>query len=399
MQADRPALAGQQILYGTPWTRVICDESQRIGNASTVVYRAMMAIHGEHKWCLTGTPIRNYGSDLFPQFRFLGYTGTDTPSDWRRYGERRMDAHNLRDRILTMSHEQANIRLPEVNYVICPLTFKDAREKECYEYVRGKVKVALREYLRVGRFDHVLAWFLRLRQVAIAPHLICEESKRGSTAASAKAMQIEVIEETHPLKDFIHDRCSAAGIGSTKVTEVVRLIKEVIPPTDKVLVFSMFTSCIDLLNEAFAMHCPDVSTATIDGDVSSTVRQGIRAGFKLPAGPRVLFMTYKVGGEGINLTEATHVIFVEPWWTDAVHSQAKARAWRCGQTRPVSVYFLFMKDSVEQHIYNVCRAKLNIARAFLGDEAVDASAEAVYDFGIGNGSGGLTADSIQQMLL
>ena len=395
-QADRPGLTGLHVIYGTPWARVVCDESQRFGNPSTVTYRAMMGIHGGHKWCLTGTPVRNYGNDLFSQFRFLGYLGTATPSEWKRYGKQRMHTHQLLSRVMTMNHVQAGIQLPEVHYVNCPLTFQDPREQECYDYVRGKVQAALRQYqLNINRFDFVLVWFLRLRQVAIAPFLVCEESKRGKSAADT----VVVVEDTHPLNDFIHDPQSAAGIQSTKVTEVVRLVKEVIPPTEKVLVFSMFTSCLDLVEKAFAVHCPAVSTAMIDGDVSLTQRQHIRNAFKKPDGTRVLFMTYKVGGEGLNLTEATRVIFMEPWWTDAVHSQALARAWRLGQQHPVFAYFICMRGSVEEHVFKICRKKLDDARQFLGDDAVNTSAEEIYQFGNGTGAGGLTADAIGQMIL
>ncbi len=55
--------------------RVICDESQKLANPKTMTYKCIMAVYGKYKWCLTGTPIRNYETDIWAQLRFCGYKG------------------------------------------------------------------------------------------------------------------------------------------------------------------------------------------------------------------------------------------------------------------------------------------------------------------------------------
>ncbi len=78
-----------------------------------------------------------------------------------------------------------------------------------------------------------------------------------------------------------------------------------------------------------------------------------------------LFLTYKVGSEGLNLTEATHCICIEPWWTNAVHNQAKARLWRTGQTKQVYVHNVIIKGSIEEKIVEICKGKDNMAASYL----------------------------------
>ena len=76
-------------------------------------------------------------------------------------------------------------------------------------------------------------------------------------------------------------------------------------------------------------------------------------------------MTYKVGSEGINLTEATHCILMEPWWCPAVHSQAVARIHRSGQKEPVHVYQLITQGTIELKVLEICDKKIEMASKYL----------------------------------
>ena len=70
----------------------------------------------------------------------------------------------------------------------------------------------------------------------------------------------------------------------------------------------------------------------------------------------------------MNLTEANHVILVEPWWNDTVGSQAIARCWRIGQTKTVYVYRLLMTDSIEKRMIEMCKEKTNMSSDLLGKD-------------------------------
>jgi SNF2 family DNA or RNA helicase len=108
---------------------------------------------------------------------------------------------------------------------------------------------------------------------------------------------------------------------------------------------------------------PSFKFVQIDGDTKN--RSALIDQFKTDPYTQGLFMTYKVGSEGLNLTEATHCICIEPWWTNAVHSQAKARLWRTGQTKPVYIHNVITKGSIEENIVKICNKKDDMASSYL----------------------------------
>ncbi len=108
-------MKGTAVIYGTPWERVICDESQKLANPKTMTYKCIMAVYGKYKWCLTGTPIRNYETDIWAQLRFCGYKGVERSHDWNRNGQGLIafKDHNLISAIFTMSYDDAQMSLPK----------------------------------------------------------------------------------------------------------------------------------------------------------------------------------------------------------------------------------------------------------------------------------------------
>ncbi len=78
-----------------------------------------------------------------------------------------------------------------------------------------------------------------------------------------------------------------------------------------------------------------------------------------------MFLTYKVGSEGLNLTEAVHVLNIEPWWTPVVLEQAIHRAWRSGQTSEVAIYNIYIKNSIEDKMLSICEEKSQMTEAYL----------------------------------
>ena len=92
--------------------------------------------------------------------------------------------------------------------------------------------------------------------------------------------------------------------------------------------------------------------------------------FQDPEGPKVMLVSLKAGGTGLNLTAADHVFLVDPWWNPAVEDQAADRAHRIGQTRPVLVHRLVAEDTVEERIVSLQTRKRELADAALGKGAV-----------------------------
>ncbi len=347
----------------------VVSNSQRFANPNTQTYRHMMAIYGRYKWCLTGTPIRNYETDIWAQLRFCGYTGIERTIEWKRTGVEKMKTHNLTKAILSMNYDDADIKLPEKHEHIVYITLS-GKEKQCYEYVQ-KTAQDVYDKMMQGLCDYacVLAIFTRLRQCSIAPYLITAEAKREKGTVSEREKNKEALSilkaiYTGTLGAWVHDKNGTAGIYSKKITEIINTLRK-IPKDEKVLLFSMFTSVLDLLANAYKKLLPDSKFVQIDGDTKGKEREKLLTEFRTNANIQSLFITYKVGAEGLNLTEATHVICIEPWWTNAVHNQAKSRCWRIGQTKEVQIYNIYVENSIEERVVEICKEKDEMAEAML----------------------------------
>ena len=127
----------------------------------------------------------------------------------------------------------------------------------------------------------------------------------------------------------------------------------------------MFTSALGLVEDA--LDNDDILNVVMSGQTSVGNRLRFMEKFKETKDLNVMLVHYKVGGEGLNLTEATHVILLEPWWTHAVHNQGIFRAWRRGQDKEVYAHWVLMKKSIELPILRLCENKQEIADFYLNN--------------------------------
>ena len=368
-QADRPKVKGLGVLYCTPWNRIYADESQKFANPTTKIYKVMMALYGEYKWCLTGTPIRNYDTDIWAQLRFCGYTGVTVTNEWRKGGNAKFKDHNLNQAIHKMDAKGAGLKLPPKNKYATLIALK-GKHKDVYEIVLGITRkvydMVMANAADVG-FSCILAMFTRLRQCVIAPYLLTAESKRDKIKDKEVAAQMAILMSTLTKGDYgkwIHEKKGGAGMKSAKIQEIVRTIS-LVTPGEKVLIFSMFTSALDLMADALKEYLPEFTFVQVDGKVKGRERDDLIDQFRIDPNTRGLLLSYKVGSEGLNLTEACHVITMEPWWTPAVHLQAEARAWRTGQTKPVHIHNIYIAESIEEKVLEICVEKIRLAATYL----------------------------------
>lgn len=361
-----PKVKGPALIYEIPWSRVFCDESQRFANPTTQTFRVIMAVYGKYKWCLTGTPIRNYDTDIWAQFRFLGYDGVVSAVEWKKKSSVCFQMHNLQQCIFSMDYKGANIELPPKYEQTLSVTLRD-KQRQCYEMVLGMARVAF-DQLMAGlcSFSCILAVFIRLRQACIAPFLMTDKSKRSKEkrVKGDEDILVKMNENIGSLGAWVYDRDGTAGAQSAKISLAIDTIAR-IPVNEKVLVFSSFTSCLDLMEYALEKKYPHIKSVMLDGDTTGEDRQQVLSRFRNDPSVKVFFISYKVGSEGLNLTIAPNVICCEPWWTPAVHNQAIARAWRTGQTKEVKVYNIIAEDTIEQKVLDICHDKDELAEMYL----------------------------------
>jgi SNF2 family DNA or RNA helicase len=367
----RPVLKskkGENILFSIHWNRIISDESHNFSNYKTSLWKTMMCFCATYRWCLTGTPIRNYGNDLYAQYKFLGYY--EPQFDLKKFFEL-----NLKEYIHHVNYEKANIKLTESKYVKVPCKL-EKEQAEIYNLFLTEAKSEYKNFTIGGAtFASIFTLFLRLRQICVAPYTITPESdsqfKKGKRKIDIKdyeKAQKEIDKMTGGLSTWVRDEKGTAGLNSSKIVETTKIIKS-IPKGEKVIVFTMFKRVIDLLVDKFTNNEGLTKKfISIDGTVTGTVRDRAIDSFK-NSDIDVLFISYKIGAEGLNIAEANHVILMENWWSPAIIDQAKSRVHRLGQNKPVTIYELYVPStpevaSIEEAILEICENKRKVAKEY-----------------------------------
>jgi superfamily II DNA or RNA helicase len=326
-----------EALSAVLWDTVVLDEAQAIKNPDSQVARAAFALPGAFRVTLTGTPVENRLDELWSQLHFSNPGLLGSLADFReRYarpitaGEPGAAAH-LRARIAPfvlrrLKADVARELPPRTEAVLhCEL---DAEERAVYDAVRAASQREIVERLAAGgNVMEALELLLRLRQAACHRALV-----PGQHA----------------------DR-------STKLAVLRESLEEAVAEGHKALVFSQWTSFLDLVEPE--LRRAEIGFTRLDG--STVDRAGVVTEFQSPSGPPVLLLSLRAGGVGLNLTAADHVFLLDPWWNPAVEEQAADRAHRIGQDRPVSVYRLVARDTVEERILALQERKRELAEAAL----------------------------------
>jgi SNF2 family DNA or RNA helicase len=360
---------GEGVLFSIKFHRIIADESHNFSNDKTSLFKAMMCLCGENKLCLSGTMIRNYDNDLFSQFKFIG---------WEKpiFNLNVYTTYKLHNFIKYMDYEIAKIKLPDChNHIIkCKL---EGKQKTIYDYYINSAREAYEEFvLGCKQFSQVLTLFLRLRQVCIAPYTVTFESSRNFNKMNEEEKENYIISQqqlnnlTSGMSTWLKDINSESGLNSIKIKKTLEIIYS-IPEREKIIIFTSFTRVIDLLIQAMEISnkegFPEKSYLHIDGSVTGNNRYNAIDAFK-NASVNVLFLSYKVGSESLNLTEANHIILLEPYWTDAVKTQSIKRAHRMGCTKDVHIYEMVCPDTIEERVIEIAKGKKELADKFLKNE-------------------------------
>ena len=256
-RANKPHLVGASVLYGTPWNRIICDESQKFANPKTKVFYCVMALYGDYKWCLTGTPIRNYETDIWAQLRFCGYNSVERAIDWKRSGNITYKKESLSEFIYKMDYSDANIVLPTKHIHIIDIEIS-GEQKEIYDFFLTKAKdIFMLVMAGMVDFACILALFTRLRQCAISPFLTTPLAKRSVEKEKNELLQ-SLMRDIHThdrLGKWCFDRDGGAGIYAEKISKELEILQN-IPKGEKALFFTMFTSYSDLVVRAIEKRMP-----------------------------------------------------------------------------------------------------------------------------------------------
>jgi SNF2 family DNA or RNA helicase len=334
------------LLATVPWQTIILDEAQAIKNAATKRSKAAMSLKARFKLITTGTPIENHLGELWNLFHFInpGLLGTLSSFNERfavpieRYQDReaRLKLKKLiRPFILRRIKSEVLEELPSRTEITLDVEMSEY-ETHFYEALRQNALDILESNKdKKGRHLQILTEIMKLRQACCSPRLLDPHSK----------------------------------IVSSKLKVFSEIVEELIESRHKVLVFSQFIGHLQIIREFLDKQ--GISYQYLDGSTSSKLRKERVEAFQAGEGD-VFLISLKAGGLGLNLTAADYVIHMDPWWNPAVEDQASDRAHRIGQTRPVTIYRLVCRNSIEEKIVRLHQEKRDLAGSLL--EGSDVSA-------------------------
>ncbi len=338
-----------EVLAAQRWDAIVLDEAQAIKNPGSQVARAAYRLRASFRLTLTGTPVENRLDELWSQMHFVnpGLLGGresfrdkyDRPIEAGEPGAADRLRHRIRPFLLRRLKADVATELPPRTDAVlhCEL---DPEERQVYEAIRlATQKQVVAQLDAGGNVLQVLEALLRLRQAACDAALV-----------PGQASSFGVLPDGSP-------RASA------KLRRLVASLDELVSAGHKALVFSQWTSLLDRVEPQ--LDGAGIAYSRLDG--STRDRAAVVREFQSPEGPPVLLISLKAGGTGLNLTAADHVFLLDPWWNPAVEDQAADRAHRIGQDRPVWVYRLVAKDTVEERILELGERKRALADAALGE--------------------------------
>ena len=334
-----------EIYSGQHFARVVLDEAQYIKNPRAQVTKCAKCLDADARFALTGTPIENRLAELWSIFDFLmpGYLGSreefakryESPVEAREHDASTLLRCAIGPFVLRRLKSEVLADLPDKTESV---VYAQMEPKQRKLYLASQDRLALQiqhqeDKELKGEKLKILAELTKLRQICCDPSL-CFEGYDGSSA---------------------------------KLETCMELVSQAIDGGHRVLLFSQFTSMLDIIERRLSSE--GFSTLMLTGSTSKEARERLVRRFQAGGGD-VFLISLKAGGVGLNLTSADVVIHYDPWWNTAAQDQATGRAHRIGQRHDVSVFKLIVEGTIEERILKMQEAKRDLAESVLAGEGV-----------------------------
>jgi SNF2 family DNA or RNA helicase len=329
---------------------VILDESQYIKNKNSKIFKAVNQIHADHKISLSGTPIENSLDDLWSQMQFIN------PNILGNFNE---FVENYKNPIQKKNDEAA---LVELKKIITPFILRRTKEE------------VLQDLPPVS--EQVFYCEMEIEQEKLYEE---EKSKARNHLLKTDGSSIDKINiintlmrlrqlSNHP--KMIDD---SSEIDSGKYMAVTNYLQTLVEANQKVLIFSSFVSNLafykDWCTENNILFCE------LTGSTSIKEREKQVELFQNNDKPLLFFISLKAGGVGLNITRASYVLFLDPWWNPFVEKQGIGRAHRIGQLNKVNVVRFISKNTVEEKIILLQESKKLLSDSLLNEDFLNSEIE------------------------
>jgi SNF2 family DNA or RNA helicase len=325
------------------WSTVVIDEAQYVKNASSQRREAVRALPREFTIALTGTPLENHLGELFSivDLAFPGLLGDEAL--FRERFRRPIETHRDTDRLATLGLLIEPFLLRRTRASV--LTELPAREE-----ITLHVEPSPQERKR----------YIALRQVC--EKAVNERRAKRSTPGQLRIALLAALTRLRQLACDVRLVDPAYDGPSTKIERVVELSRQLAAEGNHAVVFSQFAQFLDRV--ATSLEAEGLRVGRLTGKTPTAKRPALIDAFQAGAYD-VFCISLLAGGTGLNLTKASYVLHLDPWWNPAAEEQATSRAHRMGQTDPVTVYRLVTRGTIEEAVLAMHADKRNLAAAVL----------------------------------
>jgi SNF2 family DNA or RNA helicase len=357
------AMRDVEDLQKVKWCNVILDEAQNIKNPHAKKTSAIKTIPSEFRIAMTGTPVENHVGDLWSIFDFLqpGWLGSEKQfqTSFLRPIQQKRDPSKIK--ILQKMTQPFILRRLKTDPSIVPDLPDKIESKEYCLLTKEQVslyeaclKSSLGEIENsegIARKGKVLTLLLHLKQICNHPAHYLKELK------SSQASKI----------GNLSSNVSIDYRRSGKLKRLWTLLEEILDFDEKVLLFTQYKEMGSLLkimlNESFSD-----SVCFYHGGLTLKKRDEMICNFQENQNVKLMILSLKAGGIGLNLTAANHVFHIDRWWNPAVENQATDRAFRIGQKKNVHVHKMICTGTMEETIDQLIETKSSIADEIMGSK-------------------------------
>ena len=299
-----------EILYNSPIDLIIADEAHKIRKGSSEIYNSISKLKYKRFWALSGTPIEKDEDDI---------------------------AHLLK------------IIDPELNLPVL-------RKLDNFS-----LKVTLKEYLLRRMKTDVLDELVEIEE--IRHEIDLSDNQKKSYKRILESEEIKNRKQSLKIFSSLKTICDLDpdGNSSSKIEYIEELCEKITKRGEKCVIFSFWLDPLYSLNKVLNKKFGKKSNKLFVGSLDAKDRENVLSVFKNSKDCFVLLCSGKLGSEGLNLTEANHVIFFNKWWNPSNNDQARDRIYRIGQEKKCFIHSLITIDTIESRVDEILSEKDKIS--------------------------------------
>ena len=336
-------LADASFLSQIKWQFMAVDEAHRLKNRESQLYARLLEFNAPSRLLITGTPVQNTLGELSALMDFLmpGRAKIEENIDYQsEQASKKIDElhKTIKPYILRRTKNTVESDLPPKTEKIIRVDVANI-QKEYLKNIHERNYAALNQGVK-GPKQSLLNIMMETKKACNHPYLLANAEER-------------ILNGSHTREDELKGIVTSSG----KMMLLDQLLAKLKKENHRVLIFSQMVKMLDILSDYLRLR--GYQYQRLDGTIASGPRKMAMDHFNAPNSDDFCFLlSTRAGGLGINLMTADTVVLFDSDWNPQADLQAMARAHRIGQTKPVNVYRLVSKETIEEEILERARNKL-----------------------------------------